>query len=469
MKILIVTCQLIIIAATIIIAQADSSVEVSSGGELNLLNDENDANLHDASAASTMNDTDAANAVQKPSEETTMTSPFSYLEDDDDDEEEDGFDDEDDFYDDNEDYVQPMISPYDDNELHDGDIDDASDFGVPQIYAYNYEDEIYVEIESARYYMEQKVWADDSMELVWDLCVNKDENCAHWSVLGECDANPSYMKTNCAPFCQSCEMMHVSTRCPKPSENATLAMYPGDLDRIMLRLLNDPEFTKYEPKALSRPEFADGDTLESADYALGMWVVVLENIVNEEEANHLIGLARKRGFERSADVGEELDDGTFGVDVNDDRTSTNAWCEDDCLKDQVAQKVMDTIEHVTGIPERNQEPLQQLFYEEGQFYRTHNDFIEYQVDREGGPRILTFFLYLNDVEEGGETQFPRINISVKPKLGRAVLWPSVYNHDPFQNDLRSDHQALPVIKGVKYGANAWIHQGNVKDDPLDCM
>jgi hypothetical protein len=32
-----------------------------------------------------------------------------------------------------------------------------------------------------------------------------------------------------------------------------------------------------------------------------------------------------------------------------------------------------------------------------------------------GPRILTFFLYLSDVEEGGETNFPLLNISVNPK------------------------------------------------------
>jgi hypothetical protein len=28
-----------------------------------------------------------------------------------------------------------------------------------------------------------------------------------------------------------------------------------------------------------------------------------------------------------------------------------------------------------------------------------------------GPRILTFFLYLSDVEEGGETSFPQLGIS----------------------------------------------------------
>jgi prolyl 4-hydroxylase len=51
-----------------------------------------------------------------------------------------------------------------------------------------------------------------------------------------------------------------------------------------------------------------------------------------------------------------------------------------------------------------------------------------------------------------------MGITVQPKLGRAVLWPSVFDDDPYKNDLRSDHQALPVLKGLKFGANAWVRR-----------
>jgi len=44
-----------------------------------------------------------------------------------------------------------------------------------------------------------------------------------------------------------------------------------------------------------------------------------------------------------------------------------------------------------------------------------------------------------------------------PKKGRAVLWPSVYNAKPMDVDGRTEHQALPVNAGTKFGANAWIH------------
>lgn len=79
-----------------------------------------------------------------------------------------------------------------------------------------------------------------------------------------------------------------------------------------------------------------------------------------------------------------------------------------------------------------------------------------------GPRILTLFLYLNDVDIGGETRFTNLNLDVKPRRGRAILWPSVLNENPNVKDFRTEHEALTVVKGTKYGANAWVHQRDYK-------
>jgi len=40
---------------------------------------------------------------------------------------------------------------------------------------------------------------------------------------------------------------------------------------------------------------------------------------------------------------------------------------------------------------------------------------------------------------------------VQPKKGNALLWPSVLDKEPETKDGRTDHEALPVIKGIKYG------------------
>ena len=106
--------------------------------------------------------------------------------------------------------------------------------------------------------------------------------------------------------------------------------------------------------------------------------------------------------------------------------------------------------------------FQVLKYEVGQYYVTHNDYIPDHQFMMCGPRVYTLFLYLNDVPEGGGTKFPKVGIEVTPKRGRAVLWPSVLDETPMLIDRRTVHSAEPVLKGQKFGANAWLHQYDFK-------
>lgn len=82
----------------------------------------------------------------------------------------------------------------------------------------------------------------------------------------------------------------------------------------------------------------------------------------------------------------------------------------------------------------NMEHVQLLHYstEEG-FYKPHSD------SGPGMQRIFSGLLYLNDVEDGGETYFHNFNLSIKPKAGRLALFPAnyVYLHEaktPKSND-----------------------------------
>ena len=83
-------------------------------------------------------------------------------------------------------------------------------------------------------------------------------------------------------------------------------------------------------------------------------------------------------------------------------------------------------------------------------------------------------MYLNDVEEGGATRFTDlfgngtgIYLDVDPKKGSALVWLSMTDADLSQLDERTYHEALKVEKGSKYGANAWLHICNFKNDKCD--
>jgi prolyl 4-hydroxylase len=220
------------------------------------------------------------------------------------------------------------------------------------------------------------------------------------------------MKVNCAPVCESCEEASIETRC-RMDPNAKDAWGPGDLNDMFVNITTLPENQQYTPKILSRPAVVEGDDESTLDYKLGPWIVVLENFVTDEECDRLIELGAIEGYQRSSGVGRMKPDGTVEEDVNDGRTSLNAWCQDSCSGDPLAKTVIDRIANLTGIPEENSESLQLLQYQVGQYYRTHHDYIRHHVMRQQGVRLLTVFLYLNDVEAGGGTNFPLLDITGK--------------------------------------------------------
>jgi len=246
------------------------------------------------------------------------------------------------------------------------------------------------------------------------------------------------------------------------------AWYPGDLNAMFEKIVSDPYYaSQYDIKVLSRPDYLEGDDPEEVDYITGPWVVILDNFVSEPDAKRLIELGQSIGYERSTDVGRVEEDGSVERKVSTGRTSTNAWCNtDECEQDPVAISVYERIHNLTSIPEDNSEALQLLQYFPGQYYHTHHDFIPLDLTRKQGPRILTVFLYLNDVEAGGGTNFPELDLTVQPKRGRALVWPSVLSDEPNTMDPLTHHQALAVEAGVKYGANAWLHQ---RTYPEECF
>lgn len=62
-------------------------------------------------------------------------------------------------------------------------------------------------------------------------------------------------------------------------------------------------------------------------------------------------------------------------------------------------------------------------------------------------RLLAYSLYLNDVEEGGETEFLYYRRRVKAKQGRLALWPAGFTHT---------HRGNPPMSGSKYILTGWL-------------
>ena len=335
-----------------------------------------------------------------------------------------------------------------------------SHWGMDQALGTNDPEKVLEILKEADNYMLEEVYLEEQYEEVFDRCEYKDDACALYASLGHCEdkAHKTFMTLECAPVCRTCHLLDFKTRCPVDHNKPVAWPNVGDLNAMFERITTDPYWKAFGPiTVLSSPE-TDGP-----------WVVTLDNFVTEEETQALIEYGQLEGYERSADVGEMNDDGTYEDDENDGRTSTNTWCDEDCNTDPITEPLHRRLDKLAGLHYNHSEYLQLLRYEEGQFYNEHHDYIHGDADRPVGPRILTIFLYLSDVEEGGGTRFGPLDMTVMPKRGRALVWPSVLNEDPMEWDERTMHEALPVEKGLKYGANAWYHQRDFKTPYLqDC-
>lgn len=198
-------------------------------------------------------------------------------------------------------------------------------------------------------------------------------------------------------------------------------------------------------------------------------IFLYHNFLTDEECDHIKGLAAP-SLARSGVV--ETNTGTSKIDSV--RTSKGMFLRRG--QDPIISAIEERIARWTLMPVGNGEGLQVLKYEAGEEYEGHFDYFFHKEGvNNGGNRYLTVLMYLNDVEEGGETCFPNIPLetenpapefsdcarkvlAAKPRKGAAVLFHSIKPTGELER--RSLHTACPVIKGEKWSAPKWVHVGH---------
>jgi prolyl 4-hydroxylase len=172
-------------------------------------------------------------------------------------------------------------------------------------------------------------------------------------------------------------------------------------------------------------------------------VVVLGNVLSDEECDALIRMSQDR-MQRSK-VANSLE-------VDELRTSSSMFFQES--ENDLVAKVEKRVSQIMNIPIEHGEGLQVLNYQIGQEYKAHFDFFSSPTVK--NPRISTLVMYLNDVEQGGETYFPKLNFSVTPQKGMAVYFEYFYDNQDL-NDLTL-HGGAPVIAGDKWAATQWMRR-----------
>lgn len=128
--------------------------------------------------------------------------------------------------------------------------------------------------------------------------------------------------------------------------------------------------------------------------------------------------------------------------------------------DLILQFLRNRIAAVTELFVPGLEATAVLHYTVGQRFLPHHDYLDdahpghAKEMAEGGQRVLTFLLSLNDDYEGGETQFPIISKRYRGKTGNALFF---WNVEPDGSpDRRVMHAGLPPTRGEKWMLSQWI-------------
>ena len=182
-------------------------------------------------------------------------------------------------------------------------------------------------------------------------------------------------------------------------------------------------------------------------------VILYHNVLTHEQCDFIIDRTREK---LQPSLGYDFD--TKGSRLTEHRTSST-YC------DSLQEFAFATAANYQAIREEfyflkfdktNFESPQIQHYDIGQQYKHHWDFFNFpHIHSYDNDRIATCIIYLNDVDEGGETDFPLIGIKVKPKKGSMIFFDYKYIYELNE---KTKHAGLPPVSGEKWILTSWVHR-----------
>ncbi len=181
-------------------------------------------------------------------------------------------------------------------------------------------------------------------------------------------------------------------------------------------------------------------------------VLVADGVFDANVAGQIIAHGSPK-LQRAAVVSSD-----GGETRDDSRTNSAAYLNQN--EDAVLWDFAMKLASVVRLPIENAEPCQLLHYTGPQEFRPHSDGFDPNGPggtehlARGGQRLFTTICYLNDVEAGGETEFPELKIRVAAKLGRVLVFGNTVlgSNETHPHSL---HAGVAVTAGEKWALTFW--------------
>ena len=174
-------------------------------------------------------------------------------------------------------------------------------------------------------------------------------------------------------------------------------------------------------------------------------IIIQPNIIPQEHIQELLNLTNQPTSHASVGSGEEKielktrNTEWFPIPFQVLQNLNNAIMS--CYKTFIEPKYHSTV--------KNLEPAQFLGYPVGGHYIEHNDSENFENGQwvRIANRDISILFYLNDNYTGGELEFTTLGLTIKPKAGTMIAFPS---YKEFA------HKVHPVISGFRYSLVSWL-------------
>ena len=184
-------------------------------------------------------------------------------------------------------------------------------------------------------------------------------------------------------------------------------------------------------------------------------IIIKQNVVPDEHIEELMLLTNNKEKITQATVINRDDDGK-DTNVEKIKNRNTLWYD---IPEEQGKKLELAISQMYSkfcVPKyhcefNKYEPCQFLGYPVGGHYVEHNDGETFNnktgkwercIDRD-----VSFLFYLNDQYGGGELEFPELGLTIKPKKGMMIAFPSYKEFT---------HKVHPVTWGHRYTLVSWV-------------
>ena len=181
-------------------------------------------------------------------------------------------------------------------------------------------------------------------------------------------------------------------------------------------------------------------------------IIIKENVIPQENIEEIMLLTNNKDTSQATTINN---DDKENPDTNLEVRNT-LWYH---ITEEMAKKFEQAVagcfrEHIApryNCEFKSYEPVQFLGYPVGGHYKGHNDGEHFNYETRQWESIMdrdvSFLFYLNDQYGGGELEFYDLGLTIKPKKGMMIAFPS-YKDFP--------HKVHPVTWGYRYSLVSWV-------------